>query len=70
MRTEKEIEDKIKEVEKGYGHVLTGSMATIEENAPRALMQLCATSILDGLYFALGKPRPKYEHEISPEKNK
>jgi len=63
MRTEKEIRNKIKEVEKAYDHVLKGSMATVEINAPRALMQLSATSLLDGLYFALGEKRPKYEHE-------
>jgi len=64
MKTEKEIRDKIKEVEKSNDHVLKGSMATITENAPRALMQLSATATLSGLYFALGEPRPKYEHEM------
>jgi hypothetical protein len=63
MKTEKEIKERIKMLEKNYRHVLTGSMATIDINAPRALMQLAATSTLDGLYFALGKERPKYEHE-------
>jgi hypothetical protein len=69
MRTEKEIRDKIKDVENSYRHVLDGSMATIEENAPRALMQLSATSILDGLYFSIGEERPQYEHELK-EKTK
>lgn len=63
MLTEKEIKAKIKEVEKSYEHVLKGSMSTIVENAPRALMQLSATSKLEGLYFCLGKKRPIYEHE-------
>lgn len=63
MKTEQEIRNKIKEVEKAYDHVLKGGMATVEVNAPRALMQLSATSLLDGLYFALGKKRPEYEHE-------
>jgi hypothetical protein len=70
MRTEEEIEEKIKEVEASYNHVLIGSMATIQINAPRALMQLQAVSILDGLYFSLGKKRPKYEHEINNEKKR
>jgi high-affinity nickel permease len=65
MKTEQEIQEKIKEVEKSYRHVLDGTMATVFENAPRALMQLSATAILDGLYFALGKKRPRYEHEKS-----
>jgi hypothetical protein len=63
MRTEQEIKHMIKETEKRYDSVLKGSMATVVENAPRALMQLAATSVLDGLYFALGKDRPRYEHE-------
>lgn len=63
MRSEAEIREKIKDVEKGYRHVLDGTMATVVENAPRALMQLFATSILDGLFFALGETRPRYEHE-------
>jgi len=63
MRKEIEITEKIEEVEKNYHHVLTGGFANIQINAPRALMQLTATSILDGLYFALNKPRPLYEFE-------
>jgi len=38
MKTEKEIRAKIKEQENSYRYVLEGSMATIVENAPRALM--------------------------------
>lgn len=63
MKTEQEIRNRIKDIEENYRHVLNGRMATVQENAPRALMQLSATSMLDGLYFALGESRPKYEHE-------
>ena len=63
MKSEKDIREKIKQIEKSYNHVLTGGFATIVENSPRALMQLSATSILDGLFFVLGKKRPKYEFE-------
>jgi len=70
MKTEKEIRAKIKEQENSYRYVLEGSMATIVENAPRALMQLSATSLLSGLYFALGEQRPRYEHEILKKKGK
>ena len=63
MKSEKDILDKIKQVEESYGHVLKGSLATIVENAPRALMQLQASALLDGLYFALDKKRPIYEYE-------
>ena len=68
MRTEKEIRQKIEEVEKANDHVLSGSMATVDVNAPRALMQLSTTSLLDGLYFALGEERPRYEHEEKDRK--
>jgi hypothetical protein len=64
MKSEREIRAKIKEVEGDYRHVLDGTMATVFENAPRALMQLSATSQLDSLYFVLGVKRPQYEHEI------
>lgn len=63
MRTEKEIREKIKEVEERYHHVLTGSFATIQINSPRALMQISGTAFLEGLFFALGETRPKYEFE-------
>lgn len=63
MKNEKEIREEIKRIEKSSEHVLKGSFATIVENAPRALMQLQATSNLDGLYFSLGEKRPKYEFE-------
>ncbi len=63
MKTEKEIRDKIIDIEKNYNHVLTGAFSTIFENAPKAMMQLSTTSILDGLYFSLGENRPKYEFE-------
>ena len=63
MKTEKEIRAKIKEIEKDYDHVLRGSMASVFANAPRALMQQSATSLLDGLFFVLGEKRPTYEHE-------
>ena len=63
MKSEKQIRKMIKKVEESYNHVLTGSFATIVENSPRALMQLSATSTLDGLFFVLGEKRPKYEFE-------
>ncbi len=63
MKTEKEIRAKINEVEKNYDHVLRGSSASVYANAPRALMQMAATALLDGLFFALGETRPTYEHE-------
>lgn len=63
MKTEKEIKARIKEVEESYCHILKGDMATIDVNAVRALMQIQTISLLDGLYFAIGKKRPQYEFE-------
>ena len=63
MKTEKEIREFIKKIEADYRHVMEGGMATVFENAPRALMQLCATSELGILYWVLGEKRPRYEFE-------
>lgn len=54
MKTQKEIEAKIKEIEDGYKHVLTGSLATIAINAPRALEQIAAETKLQVLHWTLG----------------
>lgn len=64
MRTEQEIREKIMEIENNYAHVLTGSLATLGINAPRALMQLTAVVQIDTLYYVLGEKRTKkYEFE-------
>jgi hypothetical protein len=63
MKSEKEVRQQIKDIELKYDYLLKGSMATIENNAPRALMQLSVTSQLEALYWVLGKVRPRYEHE-------
>ena len=62
-RTEMEIREKIKQIETDYSHVLTGDFANIVTNAPRALIQLATTKLLEGLYFSLGENRPKYKYE-------
>ena len=61
MKTEKEIREKIKDVTESYQHVLDYKLATITENAPRALMQLTATSTLDALYFVIEEKRPRFK---------
>ena len=60
MTTEQTIRDRIKETEKDYNHVLSIPPASIAINAPRALMQLEATTILRELYWCLGQKRPTY----------
>lgn len=54
MKSEEEIKAEIKEIEKNYSHVLTGSLATVTINAPRALMQLDAETKLSTLHWVLG----------------
>lgn len=54
MKTEQEVEAKIKEIEDSYKHVLTGSVATVTINAPRALQQIAAETKLQVLHWILG----------------
>jgi len=55
MKTKEEVKAKIEEVEKNYSHVLTGSLATVFINAPRALEQVAAENRLATLHWILGK---------------
>lgn len=55
MKSESEIKEKIKSIEKAYEHVLTGELSNIQCNAVRALMQLEAESILKMLYWIVDK---------------
>ena len=61
MKTEKEIREEIKRITKNYWHVLDCYPATIDINAPRALIQIEGRSVLDTLYKVLGKKRPKFK---------
>lgn len=61
MKTKRAIRKEISKIEEDYNHVLICYPATVEINAPRALMQLTATSKLDVLYDLLGEKRPKFE---------
>jgi len=63
MRSEQEIRDKIVKLEEAYSHILKGKMATIFENAPRAVLQIEAKNLLRALYWTLGEECPTYEYE-------
>jgi hypothetical protein len=54
MKTQAEVEQEIARLEDSCDHLLTGSLATIVENAPRALMQLEVETKLDVLSWVLG----------------
>jgi len=61
VRTREEVETKIREIEDNFSHVLTGSVATVFINAPRALEQVAAESKLATLHWALGR---KYKSKL------
>lgn len=60
MKSEAEIRDKIKAFEEAYEHVLSQPLTSIDINAPVALMQVDAVSLLKGLYYVLDEKRPEY----------
>uniref|UniRef100_A0A6M3LQ68 Uncharacterized protein n=1 Tax=viral metagenome TaxID=1070528 RepID=A0A6M3LQ68_9ZZZZ len=65
IKTEKEIKEKIAKIKEDYHHVLyIGGLSTIEVNAPRALMQISATTMLTTLYWVLGK---SFTHKYSKQ---
>jgi len=61
VKTQVQIETMIKEIEESYQHVLTGSRATVQVNAPRALLQASAEAELVALHWTLGT---KYESKL------
>lgn len=61
MKSEQEIRAQIADLEMAYASVLNGSAATVQVNAPRALMQMGASSELSALYWVLGE---KYESKL------
>jgi replication initiation and membrane attachment protein DnaB len=62
VKSQEEVEARIKEIEEKFNHVLTGSVATIQINAPRALQQLAAENQLETLHWILGT---KYESKLT-----
>lgn len=61
MKNEKEIREQIEKVIESYKHVLDCGPATVDINAPRALMQLTAVARLDALYWVIGEKRPRFK---------
>jgi len=60
MKNESFIRTKINDFTASYQHVLDCGPATIDVNAPRALMQLAGLSTLNALYWVLGEERPRF----------
>lgn len=61
MKTTKEIANRIRQIEEDYKHILTGSLATIQVNAPRALEQIIVEAQLKTLHWVLGT---KYKSKL------
>jgi len=61
VKTEKEIREAIKRTMKAYKHVLDCGCASVQVNAPRALMQVQACAHLQTLYWALDEERPLFK---------
>jgi len=55
MKTERAIRKKIVDIKRVCKNTLTGSLATIQCNAPRALMQLATEENLKALHWVLGE---------------
>ena len=55
MKISREIESEIIRIKTSCKQVLTGSLATVDINAPRALMQITAEAKLRTLYWVLDK---------------
>jgi hypothetical protein len=63
MKTEQAIRNQTKNLIKTYKYVLNCPLATITENAPRALIQINAIAMLDALYWVLEKERPNFKYD-------
>jgi hypothetical protein len=61
MKTENEIRAEVKKTIDCYRHVLDCGPATVQINAPRALMQVEACARLNALCFVLGTKRAKFK---------
>lgn len=55
IKTPQQIEEEIYRTIKDNDHLLTGSVATVQINAPRAVMQVNVMAKLDALHWVLGR---------------
>jgi hypothetical protein len=70
MKTEAEVRAAIEKTIASYEHVLVCGPATVEINAPRALMQVEACVRLDTLYGLLGEKRPRFKCDDTTKTNR
>jgi uncharacterized protein (DUF736 family) len=55
MKTEAQVRSMIKEIETSFKQQLTGRVATIQVNAPLALIQVGEEAKLRALYWVIGE---------------
>lgn len=60
MRTEQEIRERIREITESFEYILTLPPASLQINAPRAIMQTTTKCNLEQLYWLLGEERPHF----------
>ncbi len=60
MISERQVKKRIDEIIKNQKHILDVKRATVDINAPVALLQVAAKSQLKALFFVLGRARPKF----------
>lgn len=66
MKSKAEIKSKIEQLVKDHDHLLKGGRATIQINAPRALMQLDVMARIGTLYWVIGEKMPQFELDTKP----
>lgn len=66
MKTEKDIRIRIAQIKQDNEHLLSGSLATVDINAPRALMQVSVRSMLEILYWVIEQ---KFDHQFKGKPN-
>lgn len=67
MKTEQEIRQMIKELTEKHQYLFDMPPATVQINAPRALMQLAAIVKLETLYTVLNEERPDFIYDKRKE---
>jgi hypothetical protein len=55
MKSQKDIRIRIAQIKQENSHLLEGSPASVEVNAPRAIFQVRTIALLDSLYWVLGE---------------
>lgn len=66
MKTEKDIRIRIAQIKQENEHLLSGSLATVDINAPRALGQIAVKKMLETLYWVIEE---NFAHQFKGKPN-